>query len=144
MIVIGKTSIIVTLMSVWPTMETVHNFAWILRTAITAPAVQDTKWLMRPVLVSLNLFAYRNTLGRAGNLVFLCIDINECQDDRHNCSQLCLNELGSFKCECSEGYLKDPLHPSSCKSIEGHASLLYFYQGSIRKLSLDHLKVNMF
>ena len=31
-------------------------------------------------------------------------DINECEDN-HGCSQICNNQIGSFNCECRDGYL---------------------------------------
>jgi len=31
-------------------------------------------------------------------------DINECEG-AHNCSQICNNQIGSFNCECMDGYI---------------------------------------
>ena len=30
--------------------------------------------------------------------------INQCADGAHNCSQLCINEGGSFRCSCNAGF----------------------------------------
>lgn len=69
-------------------------------------------------------------------------DIDECEIPG-TCSQICTNEKGSFKCECMEGYLRDPKDHTRCKAVEGHASLLFALRHDIRKISLDHLKVNV-
>ena len=33
--------------------------------------------------------------------------VNECSDGTHNCSQLCINTIGSFTCKCDDGYELD-------------------------------------
>ncbi|KAM9305531.1 uromodulin-like [Gastrophryne carolinensis] len=39
---------------------------------------------------------------------FTCFDINECNYAwTHNCSQICVNMAGSYRCECREGYSKN-------------------------------------
>ena len=53
------------------------------------------------------------------------------------CSQLCLNEKGTFKCSCAPGYLRDPKNVTRCKATEGHASLLFTRRHDIRKVALD-------
>ena len=40
-------------------------------------------------------------------------DINECELDTDNCDQLCVNDPGSYHCECYDGYFRDP-DSSSC------------------------------
>ena len=32
------------------------------------------------------------------------IDIDECDLNTHNCDQVCLNNVGSFSCDCGFGY----------------------------------------
>lgn len=66
-----------------------------------------------------------------------CEDINECEN-LGACSQNCYNERGGFKCECIEGYMRDPRDHTRCKATEGHASLLFARRKDIRKISLDH------
>ena len=50
-------------------------------------------------------------------LIYLCkidiSDINECGLDTDDCDQLCVNELGSYHCECYTGYFRDN-NLSSC------------------------------
>ena len=31
-------------------------------------------------------------------------DINECETNNGRCNQTCVNEIGSFHCECDTGY----------------------------------------
>ena len=31
-------------------------------------------------------------------------DLNECQDNNGGCGQVCNNSIGSFSCECYQGY----------------------------------------
>jgi len=64
-------------------------------------------------------------------------DVNECEIEG-SCSQICINEKGTYKCECEPGYLRDPQDHTRCKAMEGHASLLFSMQHNIRKISLDH------
>jgi len=37
-------------------------------------------------------------------IYFIYPDIDECED-AHGCFQTCINQMGSFKCECMVGYL---------------------------------------
>ena len=32
-------------------------------------------------------------------------DINECQEGLHSCTQTCVNTIGSYTCQCREGYM---------------------------------------
>jgi len=42
-------------------------------------------------------------------------DIDECADP-DTCSQICVNQIGSYKCQCQEGYQVDPA-TKACKAI---------------------------
>lgn len=35
---------------------------------------------------------------------FHYVDIDECSASDHGCNQLCINALGSYQCDCFEGY----------------------------------------
>ena len=37
----------------------------------------------------------------------LLIDLNECSTNNGGCNQTCVNELGSYHCECIKGYTLD-------------------------------------
>lgn len=33
-----------------------------------------------------------------------CVDIDECYTRTHACQQVCVNQRGSYRCECNTGY----------------------------------------
>lgn len=70
-----------------------------------------------------------------------CIDVDECIEDPGICSQTCVNEIGGFKCECVEGYMRDVHNHTRCKAMESHASLLLARRHDIRKIALDHMEM---
>ena len=70
-----------------------------------------------------------------------CVDIDECEEDTGACSQSCINEIGGYKCECMDGYMRDPRNHTRCKATEGHASLLLARRHDIRKIALDHMEM---
>ena len=43
----------------------------------------------------------------------LFLDVNECLLNIHDCDQLCVNDLGSYHCECYDEYYRDE-NSSSC------------------------------
>ena len=47
-------------------------------------------------------------------LLTIFSDIDECQIPG-SCSQICVNREGGFKCDCAEGYQKDPHDPTRCR-----------------------------
>lgn len=67
-----------------------------------------------------------------------CIDVDECSEEPGICSQNCVNEIGGFKCECVEGYMRDVHNHTRCKAMESHASLLLARRHDIRKIALEH------
>ncbi|CAD5125204.1 DgyrCDS13445 [Dimorphilus gyrociliatus] len=52
------------------------------------------------------------------------IDINECLNNQHNCSQICINTYGSFECKCKRGYFLS-LANSTCLDIDECTSGLH-------------------
>ncbi|XP_064385443.1 uncharacterized protein LOC135334236 isoform X4 [Halichondria panicea] len=45
-----------------------------------------------------------------------CDDINECEEDAHNCTDVCVNVQGGFECACNQGYtLADT---TSCTDVD--------------------------
>ncbi|XP_054262351.1 nidogen isoform X2 [Macrosteles quadrilineatus] len=50
-----------------------------------------------------------------------CVDINECQSGSHTCDEnaLCINEIGSFSCQCRPGYSGNGF---SCQAIQQDCS----------------------
>ena len=51
---------------------------------------------------------------------FSMSDVNECMTDKDNCHSdaVCINEVGSFRCECFEGFVGDGVN--DCKSKHYH------------------------
>lgn len=47
-------------------------------------------------------------------------DIDECSNP-DTCSQICINQIGSYKCQCEEGYQVDP-STKACKAIGKYPS----------------------
>jgi len=44
-----------------------------------------------------------------------CTDVNECLQNNGNCSQTCINEIGRYRCECTDaGWVKDDDNPTQC------------------------------
>jgi hypothetical protein len=54
----------------------------------------------------------------------LCADIDEC-DEPGSCSQVCLNLIGSFKCDCVEGYrkVKKRKHKNLKSNVSHHSRI---------------------
>ena len=41
-------------------------------------------------------------------MIAFFVDINECAVNNGNCSQMCINTIGSYRCSCVTGYLLNP------------------------------------
>ena len=37
-------------------------------------------------------------------IIYEILDIMECKDDIHNCSQVCVEQEGGFNCTCFDGF----------------------------------------
>ena len=46
-----------------------------------------------------------NTLVATETLIFFTPDINECENNNGGCDQTCFNSIGSYQCDCFEGYI---------------------------------------
>uniref|UniRef100_A0A672HJG9 Low density lipoprotein receptor a n=1 Tax=Salarias fasciatus TaxID=181472 RepID=A0A672HJG9_SALFA len=64
-----------------------------------------------------------------------CEDIDECAYP-DTCSQICINQIGSYKCDCEEGYQVDPA-TKACKAIGTIAYLFFTNRHEVRKMTLD-------
>ena len=65
-----------------------------------------------------------------------CVDIDECSEATHNCSQLCTNKNGTWDCSCRDGFeLVDHLN-GICRQKEGSITVLYSNGPDIRGLNL--------
>ncbi|KAI7807270.1 low-density lipoprotein receptor [Triplophysa rosa] len=64
-----------------------------------------------------------------------CEDVDECAD-ADTCSQICINLIGSFKCECNAGYELDHM-TRDCKAVTASAAFLLFStRHEVRKMML--------
>ncbi|XP_022111716.1 fibulin-1-like, partial [Acanthaster planci] len=46
-----------------------------------------------------------------------CIDVNECQDNLHDCQGTCQNTVGSYRCSCPERWLRLATDQRSCEEL---------------------------
>ncbi len=60
------------------------------------PSIQQ--WQAMAILLSLQ--SYKCCL-------FISVDIDECSSNNGGCSQICINTMGSFFCDCNAGYSLD-------------------------------------
>nr|XP_039267289.1 low-density lipoprotein receptor-related protein 2-like [Styela clava] len=60
----------------------------------------------------------------------ICIDINECKVNKHQCDHVCANSEGSFKCLCLRGYLLE--HGHRCKAKGDEPFLLSAFEKDFR------------
>ena len=45
------------------------------------------------------------------------LDTNECMEDTDNCSQNCINTIGSYQCYCEDGYTLDSDDLHTCNGM---------------------------
>lgn len=57
-------------------------------------------------------------------VVFSELDIDECANPE-TCSQICINQMGGYKCDCEGGYQMDPA-THACKAI-GKSDITFFF-----------------
>ena len=55
------------------------------------------------------------------------VDVNECSDQTHDCSQLCNNSIGNFTCYCTEGYNLD-IDGKTCNGKLLYLEINYIYE----------------
>ena len=48
-----------------------------------------------------------NSLHTCTCYLYFLLDTNECSSNNGGCNQTCINEIGSFHCECDIGYTLD-------------------------------------
>ena len=69
-----------------------------------------------------------------------CLDVDECQDFGHNCSQICTNIKGSYNCSCRDGFRLSDSFSGVCRSVndQSEATKILFTTGTeIRAQSIE-------
>uniref|UniRef100_A0A183VCE0 Tolloid n=2 Tax=Toxocara canis TaxID=6265 RepID=A0A183VCE0_TOXCA len=67
-------------------------------------------------------FVSDNSVEKSGFAAYFIKDLDECRKDKGGCQQLCVNTIGSYRCECESGYvLADDGH--NCKEGGCHSQL---------------------
>ena len=102
-------------------MLSVHITSWLA--ALPSRISPRPSALSPPAVSGKQTGEYRDRRPNSLSRSLPAADIDECQIPG-SCSQTCTNTKGSFKCECLEGYMRDPADPTFCKAMEVHASLL--------------------
>ncbi len=71
-------------------------------------------------------------------VVFFSKDVDECQDQTHNCdvNAQCNNTLGSFNCVCLQGYSGDGVN---CSGLMNH-TVIYYSPHIIRAIVVVYLQ----
>lgn len=54
-------------------------------------------------------------------MLYMYLDINECDQNNGNCNQICVNKVGSYHCECKSGFIQHhtgfSCHGNNCISF---------------------------
>ena len=56
--------------------------------------------------------------------VDIFVDINECSENTHTCSQVCVNDLGTYHCKCSSGYRRLVRTPTDVTCTGKHYNII--------------------
>ncbi len=54
-----------------------------------------------------------------------CLDVDECMDFGHNCSQICTNMNGTYSCSCRDGFQLSDQFSGVCKTMKGDVEVLF-------------------
>ena len=60
-------------------------------------------------LTCVGMYIYKSSLILLLKLSNACnydcfLDYNECEEESHGCERVCINDMGSFHCECRRGF----------------------------------------
>jgi len=61
-----------------------------------------------------------------------CVDVDECQTNYHNCSQLCTNLNGTYSCNCTDGFKLTDQYSGVCKAMENPVEVFFSSGEEIR------------
>lgn len=94
----------------------VHRIVLTQSDHTTAPAIQDILLLLMITHVMVN---YSDTHLAYLLCVITMSDIIECDDPRdNNCAQICINTMGSYTCDCRNGYRLNRYDGYTCNGIK--------------------------
>ena len=62
---------------------------------------------------------------KKNSLFILFLDVNECTEVTSKCHQVCNNMLGSYSCDCREGYILQSDQASCESGKQGHIYMYY-------------------
>ena len=87
-------------MNVAITMEDVNKYALIMNSHICVHVGKDSDFIEITFVLVIMIFL----------IIYLSpiyIDIDECTEKANNCSDICLNTVGGYTCQCQSGYTLD-------------------------------------
>lgn len=58
------------------------------------------------------------------------IDINECSTGNNSCEQVCVNNIGSYTCDCNPGFQLDN-NSYNCSGINSKSLIILLFQFNI-------------
>ena len=70
----------------------------------------------------------------------MLLDINECADNYGGCNQTCVNEIGSYHCDCGKGFLLNE-DEHNCTGMIMFTKI--FFNGSNVELSLFKISMSV-
>ena len=53
------------------------------------------------------------------------LDVNECSENSHACSQMCINDLGTYHCDCFNGFQSIITTPTDVTCTGKYTAPLY-------------------
>ena len=65
------------------------------------------------------------------------VDIDECSENTHTCSQVCANDLGTYRCDCFSGYQRLATTPIDVTCTGKHYNITVKYNWFSTLLSFD-------
>lgn len=85
-----------------------------------------TENLLRQYFIIVSTFSFSPVMLCEYETLLFLIDIDECADRNTTvCSQICVNSVGSYKCECEKGFFLEE-DKKTCTEGEKGMSVFFF------------------